>query len=396
MSIDLKALRTEGERLQEKLVSYRRTLHQYPELKMDCPWTEEKIASYLEAMGAEEIRRGIGGHGVCCVIRGAQSGKCLGIRADCDGLPIQEETGLPFASKNGNMHACGHDAHTAMALGAAELLIRHKQELKGCVKVFFQPYEEGDGGASRMIADGVLDNPHVDAVIGLHNGCNINAPYVSGDILVTPNPTSANIFAYKAIFHGTGAHVCWSHESVNPVYMACEATLKIRDLLPAGSRAINAITIIQGGMRNNIIPDICSIDGSIRSFDRAEHLIMRDGARKVAKEIAKKYGGSVDFITNIDLMNTVIDRDMFESFCIVADRLYPEQGCRRLDPVPMIGEDFARYTAVVPGLYFMLCGKKKGAQYPHHSSKFDLDEAILSKGSSLLASFALTWQNYRI
>ena len=392
MDFDLKILRTESEALQDKLVSYRRVLHEHPELKMECPWTEEKIVSYLKVIGAEEIRKGIGGHGVCCVIRGAYPGKCLGIRADCDGLPIREETGLPFASVNGNMHACGHDAHTAMALGAAELLIRHKQDLKGCVKVFFQPFEEGDGGASRMIADGVLENPHVDAVIGLHNGCNINAPYVSGDILVTPEPTSANIFAYKAVFHGTGAHVCWSHESINPVYMACEATLKIRDLLPPGSRSINAVTIIQGGVRNNIIPDTCTIEGSIRSFDRAEHLLLRDGAKKVVEEIAKKYGGSFDFITNIDLMNTVNDRAMFESFCTMANRMYPEQGCRLLDPVPMIGEDFARYTALIPGLYFMLCAKKKGAKYPHHNPKFDLDEAVFSKGSALFAGYALTWQ----
>lgn len=392
MSMDLDALRAEGEALQDKLVSYRRELHRHPELKMDCPWTEGKIVEYLNAIGAEEIRTGIGGHGVCCVIRGSLPGRCLGIRADCDGLPVREETGLPFASVNGNMHACGHDAHTAIALGAAELLIENKAEIKGCVKVFFQPYEEGDGGASRMIADGLLENPHVDAVIGLHNGCNLNAPYVSGDILVTPEPTSANIFAYKATFHGTGGHVCWSHESVNPVYMACEAALRIRDLLPEGSRAINTVTVIQGGVRNNIIPDTCSIEGSIRSFDRAEHLLMRDGAEKIAEEAAGKYGGSVEFTTSIDLMNTVNDKDIYETFCSVADRVYPEQGCRLLEPVPMIGEDFARYTDVVPGFYFMLCGKKKDARYPHHSSKFDLDESILSKGAVLMAAFALNWQ----
>lgn len=390
--MDLSELKREGEQLQDKLVSYRRTLHRHPELKMDCPWTEAKIVSYLEAMGAEEIRKGIGGHGVSCVIRGAFPGKCLAVRADCDGLPIREETGLPFASDNGNMHACGHDAHTAIALGAAELLIRHKNELKGSVKVFFQPYEEGDGGAKAMIADGLLEAPKVDAMIGLHNGCNLNTPFVSGDILVTPEPTSANIFAYKATFHGTGGHVCWSNESINPVFMACEAALKIRDLRPAGSPSVNAVTIIQGGVRNNIIPETCSIDGSIRSFNREEHVMMRDGAKRTAEEIAKKYGGSVDFVTNIDLMNTVNDKALYESFRTIADRVYPEQGCRPLDPVPMIGEDFARYTVLVPSFYFMLCGKKPGTKYPHHNSRFDLDEAILSKGAVLFAAFALNWQ----
>lgn len=392
MTENMAALRLEGEALQEKLVSYRRTLHRYPELKMDCPRTEAQIAAWLEALGAEDIRTGIGGRGVSCVIRGEMPGKCLGLRADCDGLPIKEETVLPFASENGNMHACGHDAHTAMAIGAAELLLKHKSELKGSVKVFFQPFEEGDGGAKAMLKDGIFTDPKVDAVIGMHNGCNIGSSYVSGDILVTPEPTSANIFAYKAVFHGTGGHVCWANESVNPVYMACEAALAIRDLKPADSRAVNAVTIIEGGVRNNVIPDTCAIEGSIRSFDRTEHLRMRDSARRTAESIAKKYGGSVEFITSIDLMNTVNDRTMYESFRETADRIYPEQGCRLLDPVPLIGEDFARYTDVVPGFYFMLCGRKKDAQYPHHSPKFDLDEAILAKGAVLLTAFALSWQ----
>ena len=140
-------LRKQGEALEPKLIRYRRDFHSFPELKMDTPVTEEKIVSYLRSIGISEIRTGIGGHGVAAVVRGALPGKCLAVRADADGLPIREETGLPFAAQNGNMHACGHDFHMAAALGAAELVFRHRKQLRGSVKFIFQPYEEGDHGS---------------------------------------------------------------------------------------------------------------------------------------------------------------------------------------------------------------------------------------------------------
>lgn len=386
-------LRKQGEALQPDLVAYRRKFHSHPELKMETPWTESQIIEALKDIGIENITSGIGGHGVSALVHGLFPGKCLGIRADCDGLPIPEETRLPFASKNGNMHACGHDSHIAMALGAAKLLMENRDKLKGTVKFIFQPYEEGDRGASMMIDGGVLQDPQVDAIISMHNGCNLDSSFTSGDILVTPHPTSANIFAYKATFHGTGSHVCWSHESINPIYIAAESTLKIRDLLPKGSRSINAVTIINGGVRNNVIPETCSIDGSIRSFDREEHQCLRNGVVKIIEETAKTYGGSVDFTVNIDLMSTNNNRKMFDHFCKMAESVYPERKWKLLDPVPMIGEDFARYADMIPGFYFMLCAKPAGAKFAHHSPKFMLDESVLSKGSILFAAFALSWQD---
>lgn len=352
---ECEALKKRGEELQSTIVAYRRALHAYPELKMDTPQTEAQIVRFLEEMGVDEIQKGVGGHGVSAMIRGELPGKCLAIRADCDGLPIREETGLPFASMNGNMHACGHDSHTAMALGAARLLLERKDIIKGSVKLIFQPYEEGDRGASLMMADGVLENPKVDGIIALHNHGTAGDGRTAGDVLATPEPVSANIFAYQATFHGTGAHVCLSHQSVNPVYMACEAVMRIKDILPETSEAINAVTVIQGGVRNNIIPETCVIEGSIRSFDDEEQRMIRAEAMRIIDEVAAKYGGTVETQVNIDLMSTRIDRSMYDAFVHTVHTVYPEDEIYSPNPRQFIGEDFARFADRIPALYFFLC-----------------------------------------
>ncbi len=392
--MNLSGIKEYGESLQPELVAIRRCFHAHPELRMDTPWTESRIVDYLRSFGIQDIHQGIGGHGVAAMICGEKDGKCLGIRADCDGLPIKEETGLPFASTNGSRHACGHDAHTAIALGTAKILQQFKKNLSGTVKIFFQPYEEGDGGAKLMIADGILEDPHIDAIIGMHNGCNIGSPFHAGDILVTEKATSANIFAYRATFSGTGGHVCWSNSLTNPVYMACEAVLRIKNIRKTDPRTINAVTIIQGGVRNNVIPDNCVIEGSIRSFDRIEQDRLKEEMKKIVSAVADGSGGSVSLETTIDLMETRTDKCLLDGFRRMVMEVYPKEGYKELDPVPMIGEDFARYADRIPGLYYMICGRPEGSQYPHHSSKFDLDENILSKGSILMAAFALTWKEY--
>ena len=258
--------------------------------------------------------------------------------------------------------------------------------------MIFQTYEEGDGGARMMIEAGVLENPKVDAIVGMHNGCHIGSPYRAGDVLVTPDPISANIYAYRAVFHGPGAHVYLARTSVNPVYPAAEAIVRIRDLAKAHEQAICAVTVCQGGVRNNVIPETCVIEGSIRSFDRREHRQLVQVVREIIDEAAEKAGSRVDFETSIDLMNTRNDADLYRAFCRTAEAVYPESGWKRLDPVTMMGEDFARYTDRIPGFYFMVCARPEGARYPHHSARFDLEESVLSKCSILMAAFAFSWQ----
>ena len=386
-------LKQRGKEILDEIIGWRRTVHQTPELQMNTPITEAFIVKTLQEIGVETIRAGVGGHGVCAVIQGDLPGKCLAIRADCDGLPIKEETGLPFASTNGNMHACGHDAHTAMALGAAKLLMENRHRLRGTVKLIFQPYEEGDRGASLMIADGVLENPHVDAIIALHNNCILDEDYKIGDILVINQPTSSNIFAYEATFHGPGAHVCLSRRTPNPVHMACDAVARIAALPEPGPETVNAVTVCHGGARNNIVPDTCTVAGSIRAFDAKLHKIMRDQVMETLESAAAKFGGTVDITKTIDLMGTEIDNDMFHRFCAITNAVYPEQGCKDLKVRDMIGEDFARFADRVPAMFFFFYTKPEHSCYPLHSPKFDVEESILHKGSVLFTAFALCWQD---
>lgn len=393
MALNEKELRREGEALQEKLVGYRRTFHAHPELRMETPWTEAEIVRRLKEIGISDFRSGVGGHGVTAMIYGEKPGKCLALRSDMDALPIREETGLPFAATNGCMHACGHDFHMAVLLGAAELIFRHQSDLSGSVKLIFQPYEEGDGGAKAMIKDGVLENPDVDAILGFHNGCNVGSDYRAGDVLVTPEPTTSNIFAYSAVFSGDGGHVCLSRERVNPVYAAAESIQKIHALAASHPTAIVAVTVCQGGVRNNIIPETCVIEGSIRSFDRSEQSSIVESVRKIIQDAAEHTGANVRFEPTIEVMGTKNDRVLFEKFCRITGKTYPESGVRALDPVPFIGEDFARYADRIPGYHFYLCARPEGSVHPQHSPKFDVDESVLSKGSVLFAAFALNWQN---
>lgn len=387
------SIRQRGEEIKNEIIDWRRKLHAIPELRMDTPKTEAQIVKILQEIGITDIRTGVGGHGVSAVIEGEIPGMCLAIRADCDGLPVKEETGLPFASENGNMHACGHDAHTAIALGAAKLLMENRHLLKGSVKFIFQPYEEGDGGAKLMLKDDVLKNPDVDAIIALHNHCTHDDDYLPGDVLVTKDAISANIYSYEAIFHGTSSHICLAASAKNAIYMACDAVSKIAKLSAKDDESVNAVSMIHGGVRNNIISDSCAVSGSIRAFDREKHTMLKEKVWEILKESAKAFGGEVEINTAIDLMSTKIDKNLYNSFCDVVNEIYPERGCVELKERELIGEDFARFADCIPGLYFKLHTKPKDSCYPLHHPKFDVDESVLYKGSIVFAGFALSWQN---
>ncbi len=389
----IKSIRERAKEISSDIIRWRRELHKTPELRMDTPKTETLIIEFLREIGVTDVRANVGGHGVCAVIKGELPGKCLAIRADCDGLPIKEETGLPFASQNGNMHACGHDSHTAMALGACKLLMQNRHLLKGSVKFIFQPYEEGAGGAKLMINDGALQNPNADAIIGLHNHCEPDNDYVLGDVLVTKEPTSANIFAYEATFYGTQSHICFSNTAKNPVHMACDAVSKIASMQNGKSQTVNAVTMVHGGVRNNIVPKTCTICGSIRAFDKSVYEQIKNQVLTIIKNSALFYGGKVDIKINYDLIRTENNEELYNSFCAIINEAYPERKCVTLKNRDLIGEDFAEFSALIPALYFKLHTIPNGKCYPLHHPKFDVNESVLHKGSALFTIFALNWQN---
>ena len=381
-----------------QLTAWRRHIHQNPELRMDTPLTEKFICETLASFGIPLIRSGVGGHGVAAVIHGAKPGKCLAIRVDCDALPIREETGLPFASVDGNMHACGHDAHTAAGLGAAKLLWDMREQLTGSVKLIFQPFEEGDGGARAMVADGIMENPKVDAIIGFHTGCIMGEQYKTGDVVFTHQPDSANIFSFKATFRGKSAHVCTPQLGVDAVFMACSAVMNLQEIMnrerDPNDNAILSVSTIHGGQRNNIISDTCTIEGTVRGFHREAHRLYARRVQEICQATAVMMRGSVDFETTINLMATEIDRTMHDKFAAMVSHMVPAERIRLYDPVAPGGEDFARFADLVPAMHFYVCSRPAdGPCYPHHHPKFDIGESTLPLSAALFAAFAMTWQD---
>ena len=387
----------DAEALKDRIIAWRRALHRIPEVQGETVKTEAFIAETLREQGIEEIRTGVGGHGVSALIRGGLPGPCLAIRADCDALPVREETGLPFASENGCMHACGHDAHTAMALGAAALLWEKRAELSGTVKFIFQPYEEGGEGALSMIRDGALQDPKVDAMIALHIGNIMGAEYETGDVVHTAEPASANIYGFKAVFQGKGTHLANLSDGINPLFMASRAALRLEELrdeaLSGGERFAAAVTMIHGGVRNNIVPDTCEIQGSIRSFDREKHKAFIAYYQEECSRIAAEYGGTVRFETVTDVPCTRNGPELPRRVLRAAAQTVSPEHLKPLKTAPLMGEDFAYFSELVPSLYFYYCSKPAdGPCYPHHHPKFDINEDTLPMGSALFAAFALQWQ----
>lgn len=390
-------LKNEALALQEQIVSWRREFHQCPELRMETPVTSHKIEEKLRQIGIEDIRTGIGGNGIACVIHGNRPGKCLGIRADCDGLPIAEETGLPYASTNGNMHACGHDAHTAMALGAAKLIWEHRNELTGDVKFIFQPFEEGDGGAKAMIADGVLENPKVDAMIALHTGNLMGSAFRSGDICYHPQMSSFAIRTFFVKFIGKGTHVATPHKGVDPILTACHAVSQIQALISRerapNETAIVSISIIRGGTRNNAVPDECYIEGTIRSTSKREQDYYYQRIEQVCGATAAGMRCTMEMGQIFDLMPTVNAPEMTRKFLKIAPKVVGADAMKEIKDLSPAGKDFARFADVVPSVYFFHCSAFGDERdYPHHNSHFNINEDTLWSGSAIFAQFAMDWQ----
>ena len=387
----------EAKSISAEIAEWRRHLHQTPELGLETPKTSAYIVQELKKMGVEEIRERVGGWGVAALVKGEKPGKTLAIRADCDALPIKEETGLPFASKNGLMHACGHDAHTAMALGAAKLLLAHKAELAGTVKFIFQPAEENVQGAKAMIDDGVMENPHVDALIGLHTGC-LWKEVGNGEIGVRFGSLMAAVDRFVVTFKGKGGHGATPHLAVDPVTMTATAVLELQTILSRELSPLDAAVLtvgrIEGGKSFNIIPESCLIEGTVRTLNPATRAFVEERLRAVVSRVADGMRGVAEVEYESGPPPLINDTDFTRTFQAFAARLAGAEKVKEIGEPTMGGEDVAYFLEMVPGTFFVhgSCAPEKGQVYPHHNPKFDIDEETFPLGSALFAGFALSWQ----
>lgn len=384
--------------LQEYIVGLRRDLHQIPELGLDLPETSDYVAAELDKLNIPYVRSKIDS-GIIATIQGGKPGKTICLRADMDALPITEETGLPFASKHvGCMHACGHDTHTAMLLGAGKVLQAHKDELAGTVRLMFQTSEEQSRGAEAMIANGGVEG--ADAVFGTHIGTIIDKTIPSGTFIVTPGCCMAAFDKFVIKVKGTGCHGSTPEKGVDPVNIAAHVVLALQAIT---TREVNAtrplvLTIgkIAGGSQYNIIPNEVVIEGTIRTLeeDLRQYTARRIG--EVAQATAQVFGGSVDYEMIWGAPPVINDEGMAALAAKAAKAVLGEDKVITQVKSPnMGGEDFAYYLEKVPGAFMFLssANPEKGTDVAHHNPKFDVDEDVFWEGAAVFVKIVEDFLN---
>lgn len=383
-TVNLKNVRLEIRALQPQLVEWRRQIHQKPELGFQEKITAEFISQKLQNWGIEH-QVGIAQTGIVAIIKGEKSthGKVLAIRADMDALPIQELNEVPYCSqRDGIMHACGHDGHTAIALGTAYYLHQHRQDLNGTVKIIFQPAEEGPGGAKPMIAAGVLNNPDVDAIIGLHLWNNLPL----GTVGVRPGALMAAVELFRCTIFGKGGHGAIPHQTVDSLVVAAQIvsalqTIVSRNINPLDS-AVVTVGELHAGTAVNVIADTAKMGGTVRYFNPDLAGFFKERIEKIIAGICQSHGANYD-LDYIHLYPPVInDGDIAALVRSVAQEVIEIPIGVFSECQTMGGEDMSFFLQEVPGCYFFLgsANAEKKLDYPHHHPRFDFDETALPMG----------------
>lgn len=394
-------------RAEARVIETRRDVHAHPELGFLETRTAALVAKRLRGLGLE-VREGVGSTGVVGVLRGSKPGRTLALRADMDALPVTEQTGLPFASSvrsvyNGQevgvMHACGHDAHVAMLLGAAEVLAGLRAELPGTVLFLFQPAEEGGGaaetgGAEAMLADGAFDDPKPEGVFGLHVG----PEDVAGEMSVVAGPAMAASDRFRIVVKGRQTHGAMPWAGVDPIAAAARIVLAIEALpareLDVTSPAIVTVGAIHGGVRNNIIPEEVELIGTIRTLDEAARVALHAKLERSATKTAEASGATAEVsifrgygvLTN-DPALTAFGRGVLER-AFGAERIHSGRAITT-------SEDFSFFANRVPGMFVWLGirdpATPAGEAAPNHSPRFLVDERALVTGVRALAELAVAF-----
>jgi amidohydrolase len=371
-------------------VKIRRYLHQIPELCFKEHKTSAYIAEYLKKCGLE-VQTGIAGTGIKAILRGAKEQPVVGIRSDMDALPILEKTGLEFQSRHqGVMHACGHDAHMTNVLVAAKLLSEIKEKIPGTIVFIFQPCEEGapDGsasGADRLIKEGILDNPKINAMVGLH----VMPGYPAGTVALREGPIMANVASVYITINGKSSHGAFPHQGVDAIYASACAITQFQSLISRrrdpNERAVLSIGKINGGVRLNVIADKVEMEGTVRTFSFDTQEMIEKGMENILKGLQTALGITYEFKFEKSSQYVKNDKDLTSRVLPVFKKLLGDQHVVITDPVT-VGEDFSAYSHRVPSFFFFLGAGEQGKL---HSPTFSVDEKILQYGPLLLSSAAL-------
>ncbi|ERI90139.1 amidohydrolase [Clostridiales bacterium oral taxon 876 str. F0540] len=369
--------------IKDELVSLRRDFHSHPELGFEEYETSNKIKKILEAEGIEY--RETAGTGICAIIRG-NGNKTIGLRADIDALPLQDNKTCEYSSKTtGRMHACGHDGHTTILLGAAKVLNSIKSELKGNVKLFFEPAEETVGGARFMIKEGVLDNPSVDCVIGLHVDENTNV----GTIAIKRGVVNAASNPFTIKIKGKGGHGAHPEDTIDPIVIASNVIIALQTIvsreIPPTDPAVITVGSIHGGTAQNIIPEEVTISGIIRTM-RSEH---REYVKKRLVEVVSGITSSMRGTSEINIEESYPclynNDDILDLVENGAKTIIGSENIKKLSNPSMGVESFAYFSMERPSAFYYLGvrNEEKGIIHPAHGSLFDIDEDALPIGVAI-------------
>ncbi len=370
------------------MVSMRRQLHAMPELGFKETSTAAFIADRLKAAGLE-VHTEIGETGVVGVLNGSADGPSLMVRADIDALPIDELTGLDFASENGAMHACGHDGHITMALGAAEMLAGMKDRLKGRVVFAFQPAEEIVSGALAMERDGLFDRWKSDRVIGTHLWNQLPTGFVG----VNRGTVFASADAIRVEVSGKGGHGAMPHLTIDPVAMAAQVvstaqTIISREISP-NDMGVVTFGQIHGGSAPNVIADKVVVEGTVRAYKAEVREQIFDSLKRITSDVASAMRGSAKFEHLYGTPPVINNPEVASWVAGIAARVAGEENVDEADPVS-VGDDMAEFLNRIPGTYFLVGAAREGYE-GHHNARFDFDENCLPIGAEVFVRSALDY-----
>ncbi|OUR97699.1 N-acyl-L-amino acid amidohydrolase [Flavobacteriales bacterium 33_180_T64] len=394
--------------IESKVIEWRHHFHQNPELSNREFKTAEKIASHLKSLGLE-VEIGVGKTGVVGILKGTQPGKVVALRADIDALPVTERNDLPFKSvveteflgtKTGVMHACGHDTHISILMGVAEVLSKHKDKIKGSIKFIFQPAEEGpppgeEGGAKLMIKEGVLENPKVDAIFGLH----IRSNYEVGTIYYKKGGIMASVERFVINVKGKQTHGGRPWQGVDPILISAKIIDGLQTIISRESKLVDEAAVITvgkitAGTRFNIIPESAELIGTVRTLDPDMKALIERRMTEMSRDIAKAYGGEATITFQNNTTITYNDFDLVDQMLPTMQRVAGDKNVR-LRKATTGGEDFSYFQEVIPGFYFFLGGMTPGntEAFPHHTPDFKIDDNGLLLGVKTMAHLALDYLN---
>ena len=399
-----------SDKVEQKVIAWRRDIHEHPELGNQETRTAALIAKELTALGME-VKTGVAHTGVVAVLKGGKAGPVVALRADMDGLPVIERVPVPFASKAkttyygkevGVMHACGHDSHVAILLGVATILSEMKNDLKGTVKFIFQPAEEGvlrgeEGGAELMVKEGVLENPKVDVIFGLH----ISSQIEVGKITYRPGGTYASVNDLNITVKGKSAHGAYPWSSIDPIVVSAQIinnlqSIVSRNLNITENAGIVTIGAINGGNRGNIIPEQVEMLGTVRALSAEDEKMLVERVKQVVTKTAESAGATAEILIPFSSHYPITYNDP----SLTARMLPSLQKTAGADNVVLTvphtgGEDFSFFQQKVPGIFFNLGGMPKGGNPltapSHHTPDFYLDESGFKLGVQAIANIAVDY-----